>query len=123
MVHTMHITPDEDFAKLWAMSPDACVTALSHFQWSAYPHLRPAAVVPHGVDAAQFTLQPEAEDYVCYLGRFIAGKGPRHAIEAARVLGLPLRMAGPRNVYFKEHIEPFVDGKWVDYVGFVRGAE
>ena len=123
LVHTMHITPDPDFATLWGMSPRSCVTAISRCQWSNYPQLTPAAVVPHGVDATQFSFNAEPGDYVCYLGRFIPGKGPCQAIAAARKLGVRIVLAGPRNAYFKEHVEPLVDGKNVEYVGFVKGAE
>ena len=62
MVHTMHIVPDDDHARLWTMRPNACVTAISQHQWSDYPQLHPAAAIPHGVDAAQFTLRVEPED-------------------------------------------------------------
>src|SRR5207237_6078779 len=50
MVHTTHIVPDDNSARLWRMSPQSHVTALSRHQWSAYPNLRTIAVVPHGVD-------------------------------------------------------------------------
>src|SRR5262245_55078258 len=36
MVHTLHISPYEDEARLWSLVPGARVTALSHFQWSAF---------------------------------------------------------------------------------------
>jgi len=121
MVHTLHIVPDDDSARLWSMAPAACVTAISKHQWSAYPELQPAAVVPHGVDLSQFTFQPQPEDYVCYLGRFTSGKGPCQAIAAARALGLRLRMAGPENGYFREQVKPLIDGKSVEYAGYVRG--
>jgi glycosyltransferase involved in cell wall biosynthesis len=121
MVHTLHIVPDDDSARLWSMAPAACVTAISKHQWSAYPELQPAAVVPHGVDLSQFTFQPQSEDYVCYLGRFTSGKGPCQAIAAARALGLRLRMAGPENGYFREQVKPLIDGKSVEYAGYLRG--
>ncbi len=121
MVHTLHVVPDDDSARLWSMAPAACVTAISNHQWSAYPELQPAAVVPHGVDLSQFTFQPQPEDYVCYLGRFTSGKGPCQAIAAARALGLRLRMAGPENGYFREQVKPLIDGKSVEYAGYVRG--
>ena len=121
MVHTLHIVPDDDSARLWSMAPAACVTAISKHQWSAHPELQPAAVVPHGVDLSQFTFQPQPEDYVCYLGRFTSGKGPCQAIAAARALGLRLCMAGPENGYFREQVKPLIDGKSVEYAGYVRG--
>ena len=123
MVHTLHIAPDEDAARLWEMRPQALVTALSASQWSGYPKLRPTAVIPHGVDVSRFTFRAQPEDYLCYLGRFVSGKGPCQAIAAARELGLRLVMAGPTSAYYREKVEPMVDGKTVEYVGFVRGAE
>jgi len=123
MLHTLHIVPDANAARLWSMWPDARVTAISRHQWSEHPHLRPAAVVPHGVDVSQFTFRAEPEDYVCYLGRFVSGKGPCQAIATARALGLRLLLAGPPSPYFREKVKPLVDGKSVEYVGFVRGAE
>ena len=105
------------------MCPDACVTAISHYQWSAYPDRTPAAIIHHGIDASEFTYREKPDDYVCYLGRFMRGKGPRAAITAARDLGLRLKLAGPRNDYFAKKIEPLVDGTMVEYVGPVSGVE
>ena len=123
LVHTTHIVPDDNTAKIWERYPAARVTAISKHQWSAYPQFQPAAVIPHGVNTAKFTFNEQPKDYVCYLGRFVSGKGPLHAIAAARELGLRLLLAGPENAYFCEHVKPFVDGSVVEYVGFVSGAE
>jgi glycosyltransferase involved in cell wall biosynthesis len=123
LVHTIHIVPDDNAARLWASSPSACVTAISKHQWSAYSKLSPAAIIPHGADTTQFTFQEKPDDYVLYLGRFTSGKGPLQAIKTARALGVRLLMAGPENPYFREKIKPLIDGKSVEYVGFVRGAE
>lgn len=123
LVHTMHIVPDQDSAKLWAAAPQSCVTAISQHQWSAFPGLKTAAVIPHGVDTAQFPFRELTDDYVLYLGRFVSGKGPLLAIETARQLGLRLVLAGPSNAYFREKIRPLVDGKNVEYAGFVTGQE
>jgi glycosyltransferase involved in cell wall biosynthesis len=121
MVHTMHVLPGQDEASLWSMMPGACVTAISHFQWSAFREHEPAAVIHHGVDPTQFTFRSNPEDYVCYLGRFIPEKGPLSAIAVARSLGLRLVLAGPSNEYYHQHVEPTVDGQSVQYVGYVNG--
>ncbi len=123
MVHTTHIVPDENSAQLWMRTPKAYVTAPSKHQWSAYSQLRPTAIIPHGVDLSEFSLEEKPGDYVCYLGRFVSGKGPCQAIAAARALGLKLVMAGPHNLYFGAHVAPLIDGKTVEYVGYVSGAE
>lgn len=123
MVHTMHVMPDDDSAQLRRMHPGAIVSGISHYQWEHYPDLPPSAVIPHGIDPAHFTFTAEPDDYVCFLGRFIPGKGPLAAIEAARALGLPIRLAGPSNEYFETVIRPLVDGRAVEYVGPVSGDE
>jgi len=123
MVHTLHVWPDRDAAYLWSLVPGACVTAISSCQWKKYPHLTPAATVHHGLDASQFTFRNEPEDYLLFLGQFSWGKGPTVAIETARALGMRLRLAGPTNDYYREHVEPLVDGYRVEYVGYVSGPE
>src|SRR5688572_13400544 len=114
MVHTMHLVGDEVSASLWKQYPDAFVTAISKYQWGAFPQLKPKAVIYHGVDSTQFTFQPQPDDYICFLGRFIAGKGPLQAIAVAKELGMRLVMAGPRNDYYEKFIKPFVDGKNIE---------
>jgi glycosyltransferase involved in cell wall biosynthesis len=123
LVHTLHITPYDDDARLRALYPRACVTALSAFQWSAYPDLRQAAVIHHGVDPQQFTFRDNPADYLLYIGRFIPEKGPVQAIELARNLGIPLVLAAKENDYFRQEILPLVDGKAVRYAGFVKGTQ
>jgi glycosyltransferase involved in cell wall biosynthesis len=123
MVHTLHIHPYEDEARLRSLIPDARVTAISDYQWWAFPELKPAAMIHHGVDPEQFPFQARPKDYVCYLGRFIPGKGPLEAITVARALGLRLLLAGPCNEYFREVVEPLVDGRSVEYLGYVSGEE
>jgi glycosyltransferase involved in cell wall biosynthesis len=123
IVHTLHVSPYEDEARLWSLFPDACVTSISDYQWRAFPQRIPSARIYHGVDPEHFTFQSQPGDYVCYLGRFIQGKGPLQAITIARAIGLRLLLAGPCNDYFRESIQPLVDGHSVEYVGYVGGAQ
>lgn len=123
MVHTLHVMPYEDSRRLLALHPDARVTAISQFQWSEFPDVHPAAVVHHGVDPADFTFRPEPQDYVCYLGRFLPVKGVLAAIEAARAVGLPIVVAGPRDGFFDDEVAPLVEGDRVRYAGAVTGEE
>jgi glycosyltransferase involved in cell wall biosynthesis len=121
MVHTLHIVPDETAARLWSMHPRACVNAVSQHQWSGFPHLQPAAIIPHGLDAADFPFCDKPDDYLLYLGRFVSGKGPLHAINVAAELGMRLVLAGPDNEYLREAIRPRIDDNFVEYAGYVTG--
>ncbi len=121
ILNTLHILGDR-FSDQWKMYPDAYISAISKFQWHTHPELKPVAVIYHGVDAEQFSFNLESDDYVCYLGRFIPGKGTLEAIKAAKHLGLSLILAGPPNDYFKNHVAPLVDGESVKYIGYVSGT-
>jgi glycosyltransferase involved in cell wall biosynthesis len=127
MVHTMHVLPSDDQARLWAEYPASSVTAITRAQWSAFPHLQPAAIIPHGVDPDAFTFRStpsnSTDRYLLYLGRFTPDKGIPHAITTARAVGLPLVLAGPENPFFQAEIKPLVDGQRVRYIGSVTGAQ
>ena len=123
MVQTLHIWPYRDDAVIWSIYPDAHVSALSAAQWRDFPALHPVDVVHHGINVDAFTFRPEPDDYVCYFGRFTAGKGPRDAIVTAREAGLRLLMAGPENSYFRQHLRPLVDGRAVEYIGELTPEE
>lgn len=118
MLHTMHIVPHDDHAQLWSMSGHAWVTAITRRQWSQFPQVKPVAVVPHGVDPHQFSYNPIAGDYLCFIGRFTDAKGPLQAISIAKALGTKIILAGPINDYFLEHVKPLVDDVSVVYVGW-----
>jgi glycosyltransferase involved in cell wall biosynthesis len=123
MIHTLHVMPHTNEARLRAMHPEACVTAISRYQWSEFPEHQPANVVYHGIDPSQFTFTAEPDEYLCYLGRFMPEKGVLHAISTARSLEIPLLIAGPENNYFNQHVRPHIDGRTIEYVGRASAAE
>ncbi|HYO50571.1 MAG TPA: glycosyltransferase family 4 protein [Chloroflexia bacterium] len=123
MLHTLHVLPHDTEARLCLMYPQAAITAVSRYQWADIPQARPVAVIPHGVDGEQFPFRDEPDDYLLFLGRFTWGKGPLRAIAAAREAGIRLVLAGPRSDYFRERVEPMVDGRCVEYAGSVTGTE
>lgn len=123
MVHTMHVWPYADAATLWRRRPATVVTALSHCQWDEFPDLTPHTVVGNGVDVGDFTFRSDPDDYLCWLGRFVPGKGPLEAIRVARTLGRRLVLAGPVNAYFLEKVRPHVDGDQVAYAGELTAPE
>ena len=80
--------------------------------------------VYHGLPADLFQPSYERGDYLAFLGRLTADKGPELAIRIARAAGMPLRIAAklPRaeRHYFKERLEPQIDGQQIRLVGEVN---
>jgi len=79
------------------------------------------ATIHHGIDLAQFPYRENAGSYLLFFGRIHPDKGVHEAIEVARRTGIPLVIAGivHDEVYFKEHVEPHIDGSVVKYIGSV----
>ena len=89
------------------------------------PGLHYLGTTYNGIDPAAFTFVDRAGDYLLYLARFHPEKGAHLAIEVAKRAGLRLKMAAiPQDVaYFKELVEPHIDGDAVQFLGEVRGAQ
>jgi glycosyltransferase involved in cell wall biosynthesis len=102
---------------------DAPFVSISDSQRAPLPELNFVETIYHGLpdQLLQANLQPGR--YLAFLGRFTPEKGPHIAIRLARQTDLPLRIAAkiPRmqTHYFKEHIEPLLDGDRVEFVGEV----
>jgi glycosyltransferase involved in cell wall biosynthesis len=82
------------------------------------------ATVYHGLPVRSLKPSYEPGGYLAFLGRLTADKGPEAAIRIARGAGMPLRMAAklPRGErgYFKETLEPQIDGDRVQLTGEVN---
>ena len=77
--------------------------------------------IHHGIDLDQFSYQPEAGDYLLFLGRIHPDKGVHDAIEVAARAGKRLIIAGiiQDDNYFEKQIKPFIDDSNVQYIGSV----
>ena len=79
------------------------------------------STVHHGINLDQFSYQQEPGDYLLFFGRIHPDKGVHDAIEVARITGQRLIIAGiiQDEKYFKEKIEPHIDGVMVEYIGSI----
>jgi glycosyltransferase involved in cell wall biosynthesis len=89
------------------------------------PGLDYLATTYNGIDPEAFTFVDRAGDYLLFFGRFHPEKGAHLAIEIAKRAGVRLKIAGiPHDeTYFREAIEPHIDGDAVQFLGHVRGAQ
>jgi glycosyltransferase involved in cell wall biosynthesis len=119
---TMHGRLDLPHIRLVARSfPDALFVSISDNQRQPVPGLNWLATVHHGLPPAMFEPSATPDGYLAFLGRIVPEKGPETAIRLSRASGLPLKIGAKveQKRYFKERIEPFVDGKHIQFIGEV----
>jgi glycosyltransferase involved in cell wall biosynthesis len=85
------------------------------------PELDYAANVYHGVDAAELPFDPVGGDALAFFGRIHPDKGTAAAIEIAARAGRRLVICGivQDADYYRECVEPHVDGDRVTFLGSV----
>jgi glycosyltransferase involved in cell wall biosynthesis len=101
--------------------PNAEFVSISNNQRLPLGAARWCGTVYHGLPTALFRPSYPAGSYLAFLGRLTAEKGPEVAIRIAHAAGMPLRIAAkvPRGErgYFKETLEPQIDGSQIRLVG------
>jgi glycosyltransferase involved in cell wall biosynthesis len=80
-----------------------------------------AATIHHGIDLQALPLSPMGGDALVAFGRIHPDKGTAAAIEIARRAGRRLIICGivQDERYFRERVEPHIDGDRVTYLGSV----
>lgn len=127
VVHTLHGPFTPATSAFYAHhAGKAQVVAISQTQLDSAPAgLRAAGVVPNPIDARDWPLVEAKGDYLLWVGRMAPVKGPHRAVEAARLAGMPLVLAGPvqpgQEAFFEREVRPHIDGHRVRYAGEIAG--
>lgn len=87
------------------------------------PQLRYAATIHHGIPVGDFPFDPAGSEDLLFFGRIHPDKGARAAIDVALATGRRLLMAGivQDEGYFREQVEPLIDGERIVYDGPLGG--
>ncbi len=132
VVHTVHGPVDEPSQALYeAVGERARLVAVSESQRQQAPHLAWVGAVHNAVDVANLRVarREGKGGYLVCLARISPDKGQHTAIEVARRTGLRLILAGkieenPRGrEYFRERVEPHIDGDQIRYLPEVGGVD
>jgi len=129
LVPTPMVTTIHGFSSAAIVPVYAAYDRIAHYvaisDADRHPDLTYAATIHHGIDTDAFTFTSVATDALLFLGRIHPDKGTHRAIEVARRAGRPLVIAGivQDEAYFRERVEPHLDGDAVSYVGAVGPAE
>ncbi|WP_296249863.1 glycosyltransferase family 4 protein [Pseudomonas sp. UBA4194] len=84
----------------------ATISAANARQWQAL--LPECEVIPNGIDLQTWTPRDAPGEHAIWFGRLVPDKGAHLAMDAAKLAGIPLRLAGQAvdQGYFNEHIKP-----------------
>jgi glycosyltransferase involved in cell wall biosynthesis len=131
VVHTVHgpliEEPGDMYESICRMAPGAHLVSLSLNQRKPKPGLPWLANVPNALDLDRYPFHTGHDDYLLFLGRMSPDKGAHRAVEVARELGVPLRLAGKcreplERAYFDALVRPHLSDD-IHYLGEVTHAE
>jgi glycosyltransferase involved in cell wall biosynthesis len=126
LAYTLHHERDETLSAFYRHFADPWYVAISEDQLGREVTLRRVRVIHHGLDPDRYEWRPEAEAYVCFLGRMAPVKGPHTAMDVAAMAGVPIRVAGeihPVDEAFGEReVRPRLAQPHVAFIGCVGMA-
>lgn len=103
------------------------LVSISDAQRHPLPWASWKATVYHGLPASLYPFHPEPGRYLAFLGRISPEKCPDQAIELAKRVGLPLRVAAKVDPadrdYFHGVVEPLLAHPLVEYLGEITDEE
>lgn len=104
------------------------LVSISEAQRKPIPSGNFVATVHHGIPIKMHppTFRPEG-GYLAFLGRISPEKGPEFAIQIARALRLPLKVAAKVDKtdesYFRERVAPLLKGPGVEFIGEINDRQ
>lgn len=101
------------------------LVSISDAQRIPLPRGNFVGTVYHGLPVDLYTPTFDSKGrYLAFLGRISPEKRPDRAIEIARKAGFPLKIAAKVDkvdeAYFRQVIEPMIDGRQIDYIGEIN---
>ncbi len=105
------------------------MVSISDAQRGPLPWLNWQGTVYHGLPKDLYSFKPDDGKYLAFLGRISPEKRVDRAIEIAKRLGMPLKIAAKVDKvdreYFQESIKPLIDNShsFVEYIGEIGERE
>jgi glycosyltransferase involved in cell wall biosynthesis len=127
-VTTLHGRLDiPDLVPLYQKFSDMPVISISNGQREPLPWANWQATVYHGLPADMYRFRAEPGRYLAFLGRISPEKRVDRAIEIARQVGMPLKIAAKVDRvdkdYFDWIIAPLLRSSFVEFVGEIGDGE
>jgi glycosyltransferase involved in cell wall biosynthesis len=103
------------------------VVSISDAQRVPLPDINWLETIYHGLPADLYSLQPEPEGYLAFLGRLSPEKRVDRAVEIAKRLDMKLKIAAKVNwfehQYFEEEVEPLLADPRIEFLGEITEGE
>jgi len=127
-VTTLHGRLDlPDLQPLYRGFPGVPLISISNAQRVPLPHANWVGTVYHGLPRDLYTFRERPGGYLAFLGRISPEKRLDRAIQIARRIGMPIKIAAKVDSvdreYFEARIAPLINDRRVEYVGEVGEAE
>jgi glycosyltransferase involved in cell wall biosynthesis len=127
-VATMHGRLDvEELHPVYARYRSIPLVSISDAQRQPLPLMNWVETVYHGVPRDLLHFNPGPGKYLAFLGRISPEKRPDIAIEVARRVGIPFKLAAKVDVvdrdYFDAVIKPLLSPPDVEYIGEISDSE
>lgn len=128
MVTTLHGRLDvPELIEVFADFPEVRLVSISNAQRAPLPAANWLATVYNGIDLGHLTLREQPGSYLAFLGRIAPEKRIDRAIEIARAVDMPLRIAAKIDPadrdYFTHAVRPLLRDPHVEYVGEIDDAQ
>lgn len=111
--------------------PDMPMNSISFSQQQPLPKANWVANIHHGIPVDLY--KPAAPNggngskYLAFMGRFSRDKRADRAIAIAAAAGMPLKLAAKIDdddrAWFRQEVEPHIDGTMVEYIGEIAESE
>ena len=127
-VTTLHGRLDmPDMGPVFERFRDVPVISISNAQRQPLPWANWQATIYHGLPKEFFAFQPNQGGYLAFLGRISPEKRVDRAIEIAKRVSMPLKIAAKVDRvdrrYFKRDIEPLLTQSHVEWVGEISDQQ
>jgi glycosyltransferase involved in cell wall biosynthesis len=124
MITTTHGRLDlDEIRNVYDYFAEAPLVSISNAQREPLPAGHWLGTVYNGIDFSVFNLHPEPGKYLAFLGRISPEKRPDRAIEIARALDMPLKIAAKVDSadkdYFDHVVKPHLSHPLIEFVGEV----
>jgi len=110
-----------DLAPLYRKYDDMPLVSISDSQRAPLPFANWQRTVYHGMDPNQLSFHPEPGGYLAFLGRISPEKRVDRAIEIAKRVGMPLKIAAKVDKadkeYYESKIKPLLDDPSIEFIG------